>query len=170
MKTLFSSKWVYLIVVGATALALWGTYSLGSSSGEASVQKKWDDQKIADLREANRLKDENALKEAKHRTEVDDLQKELRDAKSSHESELARIDAEYADRLRKSEGRAAIYQRQAEGGAAQCRSLASHAARLDASLEEGRQLVEELRATLGLRDRQLIQLGEQIKADRRLFE
>ncbi|UWJ04310.1 putative Rz/Rzl spanin protein [Escherichia phage vB_EcoS_Uz-1] len=72
--------------------------------------------------------------------------------------------------MQQSERRASVYKRQAEAGTLECRSLASHAARLDNSLEEGRRLVEELRATVRLRDNQLIELGKQIQADRKLFE
>lgn len=169
MKTLFSNNWTYLIVAGLTALLLFGTYTLGSRSGEASIQQQWDAQVIKDKRAEEKQREVNDKAEATHRQQVSALQQELRDAQTSHRIELDRIAGEYAGRLLKSEQRASVYQRQAEGGATECRSLASHAARLDASLEEGRSVVRELRATLGLRDDQLKALADQIKADRQLL-
>ena len=169
MKTLFSNNWTYLIVAGLTALLLFGTYTLGSKSGEASIQRQWDAQILKDKRAEEKQREANEKAEAEHRQQVSALQQELRDAQTSHRTELDRIAGEYAGRLLKSEQRASVYQRQAEGGAAECRSLASHAARLDASLEEGRSVVRELRATLGLRDNQLKALADQIKADRQLL-
>jgi hypothetical protein len=47
--------------------------------------------------------------------------------------------------------------------------LASHAARLDASLAEGRVVAEQLRATVVERDAQLWLLADIIRADRALF-
>lgn len=169
MKTLFSNNWTYLIVAGLTALLLFDTYTLGSRSGEASIQRQWDAQILKDKRAEEKQREANDKAEAIHRQQVSALQQELRDAQTSHRIELDRIAGEYAGRLLKSEQRASVYQRQAEGGAAECRSLASHAARLDASLEEGRSVVRELRATLGLRDDQLKALADQIKADRQLL-
>lgn len=48
-------------------------------------------------------------------------------------------------------------------------NLASHAARLDRSLEEGRRMVAELSATLRQRDDQLRAVSKQLENDRSLF-
>ena len=98
------------------------------------------------------------------------MQARLKTANENYQSSLDAISSQYSARLQQSEQRAKVYQRQAEGGATECRSLASHAARLDNSLEQGRQLVEELRATVRLRDGQIIELSNQIRADRKLLE
>ena len=164
------SGWIYLGIAAATALLLWGTYSLGSTSGEDRIQKKWNDQKTADLLEIQRIRDTYAALEAENRKQLVAVQKELQDAEANHQTELARITTEYDNRLRHSDTRAGVYKRQAEGGAVERSRLASHAAKLDRTLEEGRQLVAELRATVGLRDKQLESLAAQIRADRALLQ
>lgn len=166
MKMLISKGWPYLLVVvlGATI------YFWGNSNGQHTVQKKWDDQKVEDQKAYNKLKGEYDVLQRQHSYEVGALSVRLQTAESNYASELARVSSDYDSRMQQSERRATVYKRQAEAGTLECRGLASHAARLDNSLEEGRRLVEELRATVRLRDNQLIELGNQIQADRKLFE
>ena len=166
MKMLISKGWPYLLVVvlGAT-IYFWGNFN-----GQSTVQKKWDDQKVEDLKATQKLQDKYNALQRNHSYEVGLLTSRLQTAESNYASELARVSSDYDSRMQQSERRASVYQRQAEAGAFECRSLASHAARLDNSLEEGRRLVEELRATVRLRDNQLVELGKQIQADRKLFE
>ena len=137
--------------------------------GEKNVQTKWD----ADLRARGemiaKLKDKIAGLETQHRMETDAIRNRLADAETSHARELATLRGSYTLRLRESEDRAGIYLRLSEAGATQRANLASYAAQLDRSVVEGRQVVEELRATVVQRDRQLIALGEQLHADRRLI-
>lgn len=166
MKTLIYKGWPYLLVVALVVTI----YFWGKSSGQESVQKKWDKQKSEDTKAYNKLKGEYDVRNRQHSYEVGALSVRLQTAESNHASELARISGDYDSRMLRSEKRATLYQRQAEAGTFGCRSLASHAARLDGSLEQGRRLVEELRATVRLRDDQLIQLGNQIQADRKLLE
>lgn len=158
-------------LAGVVLLFLLGSwiYVSGSKHGASVVQAQWDEQQKADAQAIQALRDEYALKEEAHRIENRKITHELAEAQKTYEVTLAEQRAEYDRRLQLSTNRAAIYQRQAESGAAQCRSLASHAARLDQTLEEGRSLVRELRDTLGLRDRQLILLGQQILNDRVLL-
>ena len=166
MKMLISKGWPYLLVVvlGSTI------YFWGNSNGQSTVQKKWDDQKVEDLKATQKLQDKYNALQRNHSYEVGLLTSRLQTAESNYASELARVSSDYDSRMQQSERRASVYKRQAEAGAFECRSLASHAARLDNSLEEGRRLVEELRATVRLRDSQLIEFGKQIQADRKLFE
>ena len=166
MKMLISKGWPYLLVVvlGATI------YFWGNSNGQTTVQKKWDAQKVEDLKAIQKLQDKYNALQRNHSYEVGLLTSRLQTAESNYASELARVSSDYDSRMQQSERRASVYQRQAEAGTLECRNLASHAARLDNSLEEGRRLVEELRATVRLRDNQLIELGKQIQADRKLFE
>ncbi|AHC56591.1 hypothetical protein JJJA_0075 [Achromobacter phage JWDelta] len=170
MKTPISKGWVYLAVVAATALTLWGTYSLGSSSGEAHVQQQWDAKKAEDLLAIQKVRDEQSTAEARHRAEMSTIQTELANVEARHRTELDSLTVQFTDRLRLSEGRANVYQRQAQGGTVERNRLASHAAELDRSLEEGRRLVAELRATVGLRDEQVKSLAAQIRADRELIK
>ena len=164
--TLISKGWPYLLVV-ALGVTI---YFWGSSNGQDAVQKKWDEQKQEDRKAYDKLKGEYDALNRQHSYETGVLTSRLQTASQAHEDELARLNDVYASRLQQSGKRAELYKRQAEAGAFECRSLASHATRLDESLEQGRQLVEELRSTVRLRDSQLIELGNQIRADRKLLQ
>ena len=166
MKTLISKGWSYLLMVALVATV----YFWGSSHGQDKVQAKWDAQKVQDKKAYDKLKGEYDVLSRQHSYEVGMLTSRLQTAQSNYASELARISSNYDSRMQQSERRAKVYERQAGGNSLGCRNLASHAAKLDASLEQGRQLVEELRATVRLRDSQLIELGNQIRADRKLLE
>lgn len=166
---LFLKVWPYLLAGVLLFLLYSWIYHSGSKHGASEVQAEWNQQKEADAKVIEDLKTKYASMEATHREENTRITHELAEAKQSHAVALAEQRAEYDRRLQLSANRAAIYQRQAKGGEVECRSLASHAARLDGTLEEGRSLVRELRETLGLRDRQLILLGQQIKNDRALL-
>lgn len=166
MMTLISKGWPYLlgVALGATL------YFWGNSTGQSTVQKKWDAQKVEDLKATKKLQDKYDVLQRKNAYDIGLLTSRLQTAESNYASELARVSSNYDSRMQQSEKRASVYRSKAEAGTLECRSLASHAARLDSSLEEGRYLVSELRATLRLRDDQLIQLGNQIQADRKLLE
>jgi hypothetical protein len=148
-------------------------YVYGRQQGITSTQVKWDTS-----REAERIAVENALaalrsklaeQETAHAERQEQVTYELAQARESHAVDLVRIDRQHQQRLLQSAHRAQVYRDQAEAGAIACHGLAGHAARLDRTLEEGRSLVDEFRNTLEFRDRQLILLGEQILADRRLM-
>lgn len=166
MQTLISRGWPYLLVVALGATL----YFWGNSTGQDSVNKKWNDQKVEALNAYNKLKGEYDALNRQHSYEVGALTVRLQTAESNHASELARISSDYDSRMLKSEQRATVYKRQSQAGTTQCTGLASHAARLDSSLEEGRRLVEELGAIVRFREDQLIELGKQIQADRKLFK
>lgn len=166
MMTLISKGWPYLVVVALGATI----YFWGSNNGQDKIQAKWDAQKVKDQKAYNKLKGEYDVLNRQHSYEVGMLTTRLQTAESNYAGELARLSSDYDSRMQQSSKRADVYKRQAEAGAFECRSLASHAAELDASLEQGRRVVEELRATVRLRDNQLIELGNQIKADRKLLQ
>lgn len=167
---LLRKYWMHLLALGLVIWLCFLIYDAGSVHGASVVQGKWNAEKDA---QAKAVKDAEAkvqTLEKNHRAEVTRLTHDLSQANAAYQVELATAAAEYRDRLRTSETRAAIYRRQAEGGASDRGSLASYASRLDAALEEGRALEQEYRSTLGLRDRQLQALSRQIKADRTLLE
>lgn len=166
MMTLISKDWPYLAVVALGATI----YFWGNSNGQSTVQKKWDAQKVEDQKAIQKLQDKYNALQRNHSYEVGLLTSRLQTAESNYASELARLSSDYNSRMQQSSKRADVYKRQAEAGAFECRSLANHAAELDASLEQGRRVVEELKATVRLRDNQLIELGNQIKADRKLLQ
>lgn len=154
-------------------LVIWAMASIHGAikdSGRAEIQALWDADKAQHALAIAALKDEYAVKEEAHRTENRRISSELSQANLDHANAIAAVHLDYAQRLRNVEQRAAIYQRQAQGGAIERGDLADHASRLDAALEEGRSLVRELRETLRLRDQQVQSLSNQIRNDRALFE
>ncbi|AVO23161.1 putative Rz/Rxl spanin protein [Xanthomonas phage RiverRider] len=172
-KTLIKYLPHFLVLVALVALGTWGYHSIkqsGFREGAASVQLQWDEDTAKYLAEIERLKNSYAEKEAEHRAENQRITHELSQANQKHAVEIASLQSDLAKRMQLNTQRTAIYQRQAEAGAAECRDLASHAGRLDAALEEGRSLEREYRSTLGLRDRQIQALSSQIRNDRSLME
>lgn len=161
---------VGLAFVGGVSYVGYRLHSSGVDSGRAEIQAKWDKETFDYNEEVRRIQAEYAEKEALHRRNNTRITHELAEANRTHAVEIATMQSDFDRRLQLSSNRSAIYQRQAEAGAAECRGLASHASRLDASLEEGRALVRELRATLGLRDQQVKALSDQIRNDRSLLE
>lgn len=161
-------KWLGL--VGGVALLIGAIFFLGSNYKDAQWEAKWAQDKLEYSREITRLQGEVRTKEQNHAVETSRLQSQIAEQARLHTVAIAAVRAEFSQRLRTSEARAGIYQRQAEAGPTQCRDLATHAARLDRSLEEGRGLVQELRLTIGQRDNAIHTLSDQIRADRKLFE
>ena len=158
-----------LSLAGALAVTT-AVYSFGSSSGAKKVQIKWD----ADKRERDaailQLTKTYREKEADHAAKTKDAEKQLELANEKFAKDRRAAELVFVDRLRKSETRASVYQRQAEAGPLQCQSLAEHAGRLDRSLEEGRAVVQELRAALGQCAKHAGTLSTQIATDRNLYE
>ena len=159
----------YLVLLAVLAFGTYKAYKWADGNGAARVQAQWDKETQDYARAIAALKAVISGKETAHQLETTRINDELAETKRLHDVELANAAAAFERRLLDSARRAEIYQRQAEGSPTQCISLASHTAKLDTSLEEGRALVEEFRATLGLRDRQLREVGSQLLADRALF-
>lgn len=165
--------WKVLPYLLATALILFlgsKLYGYIYARGAESVQVKWDEQERQRNETIQGIRDQYSRKEDAHRAINRKISNDLSQARLDAAADLAAAQREFDQRLRNSEARSAVYQRQAQGGAAERGDLAGHAARLDAALEEGVYLVEELQATLGLRERQVLALSEQIKNDRALIE
>lgn len=166
IKTLI--KWV-----GPPAIILsvvFAVYSCGYNNGVDTTMADWNTEKQSIEEQVAYLEGELKLREREHAQEVEDLSTELRESEEVYQARLDDISAVYAGRLRDSEARASRYNQIASADPSQCRSLAGHAAELDYTLEQGRYLVEEFRATLEQRESQLRILGQQIHADRKLME
>lgn len=164
-----------ILLYGALPLAVlggagWWCYSSGLDTGKTEIQAKWDADKAKRDQAEAALKARYADEEKKHAQESATAAAALDAASAAHAKELDALRDDYARSVQRSDARAAIYQRQAQAGAVECGDLASHTAELDRSLEAGRSLVGELRATLELRDQQLVQVGQQLTADRKLLE
>lgn len=160
------------LVAGVLVLCssvLGGAYYMGHSSGEDKIRLEWADAQLRASKEKDALVAKIGQMEQVHREETDRIKGDLSNAKSAYEKALGVHRAEFTSRLQLSEQRASRYQRQAKGSDAERADLASHTAKLDRALEEGRGMVKELRDTLELRERQLRSLGEQLTSDRQLM-
>lgn len=159
----------YGLPILALILVIWYVFSLGSKHGEANVQAKWDQQKKLDSQHIQSEQEKITKQEAQHRTNDRKISDELAKIKANEAGTIARIRGEYALRLQDSESRSSVYRVASEGGSSERAGLASYAAELDRSLSEGISLVEELQATLEVRDGQVKALSSQIINDRELI-
>jgi hypothetical protein len=158
-----------LLPLLALAGGVYWVYSSGQSQGKAEIQKLWDDAKLEEAAEVARLEKEIADTEQVHRQESRKVADKLADSEIRFAGAIAALRGDFAQRLQQHSERATVYERLSDGGTAERSHLASHAAELDRSLEEGRLLVGELRSTLEQRDQQILGLADQIRADRQLI-
>ena len=154
------------LVIGSL---IWWVSHTSYVVGQRDIQEQWDAERATYKKAMDTLKDQYATLESKVRIDNQRNSDELAEKELSHAVILARLNSEYAGRMQLAEQRASRYQRQAQGGAVEQTNLASHAARLDRSLEEGRRMVAELSATLRQRDDQLRAVSKQLENDRSIF-
>lgn len=165
MNALWKAAAALLVIAGVLAV----TYSLGKNEGMLEEGGKWKDEKIALDAKVLELTGQVKTLEQTNQLETTRVADELAANEQRHAKALADLAADYTQRLLGSESRANVYKRQSQGSTAERDYLASHAAELDRSLEEGRSLVRELGETLRQRDSTIRSLSEQILADRRLL-
>jgi len=161
------NKWVLAGLL--SALVLGGVSSWSYKKGAENTQQAWDRERATLLAEALKIEQSNRQKESAHRLETIALENRLKEAEARYEEAIAAIHADYDRRLRSSDERATRYRSWAETNSGERDRLADHAAQLDKSLTEGRELVKEFRVALGQCERDLKALGEQIAMDRGLI-
>lgn len=154
---------LFWIGVIATAVI---SFTSGYQLGKDKVEYKFTQYKYDQNQEMIKLQEKYKVLENEHNDLESKYIEKLKDVKSEYEGDINTINNDYVIRLLKSEERADFYRNQAKQGSDGLRDLADHAAKLDKSLEEGRSLVKELRATLKLREEQLITMGHIINNDR----
>ena len=154
------------LVIGSL---IWWVSHTSYVAGQRDIQEQWDAERATYKKAMDTLKDQYATLESKVRIDNQRNSDELAEKGKSHAVALVELRREYDGRLLQSDKRASYYQRLAKGGAVEQANLASHAARLDRSLEEGRRMVAELSATLRQRDDQLRAVSKQLENDRSLF-
>lgn len=155
--------------VACGTLLLWA-YVSGVDAGRTTVQREWDKQVAAQSAAAAKLKQQIEDAESLHRTKEKESIHALAEARRTAEVAVANQRAEYERRVQQSSERATEYMRMAEAGEAERGNLVRHTTELDRSLEEGRQLVQELRTVVELRDSQLTEVGQQLLQTRALLE
>jgi hypothetical protein len=166
MNTLTMAAVAVLIAAASGAIG----YGTGHGQGAASVQQRWDNATTQQAKSETKQATTTRTKESTHADQITaavDTYQAARPAAAADAAErLAR-----AERLqRTAEGRAAQYLAMSKAGDAERNRLAGHAARLDASLADGRHVAEQLRSTVVERDQQIHLLADVIRADRALAE
>jgi hypothetical protein len=159
VKLLLSS----LVVLG---IVLGGGYTLyrhGYKVGFQDVQAEWRQREALLVKRVAELEAQHTEKQKEVAHEAEILRKE-------HVADVASQRIVYEQRLSQSDRRAQVYRTQANACDASTRNLATHAANLDRSLEEGRGLVRELGSHLRFCENRVRLLGEVIKADRELMQ
>lgn len=157
---------LYLILGSAVALFIGVT---AYRAGASSVQAAWD--KANQKNTGQVVRKQERIAEAKDTYHVE--RQQIVASAVAADKQTSRAIAEqrvvYERRLLDSTTRAAEYRRMSEACSIESINLVDHAARLDRTLEEGRQLVYELRATLGLREEEIKLLAAHIQNDHTLF-
>lgn len=160
----------YLVVAAFAVALLVLSYTTGSVAGARSVQSQWDADKKSRDEVSSNLVLKNTQLSAENARLTQNIEDEAKKNEEQHQKAIAAVHADYAGRLLDATTREGIYRKQAQGSAIERERLASHAAQLDRSLEEGRALVRQLRETVRFREQQLNTLAQQIRADRKLLE
>lgn len=154
------------LVLTFSGYKLW---SWGDTHGRNKIQSQWNQEKAIRAKAVQMQIDLNAALVKANRETTERLTHALAEQNTQHQVELANAQSDFDKRLLKSQQRADTYKRMSETGIGQCRDLASHAAKLDRTLEEGRSVVRELRETLRFRDEQLTLVSAKLLADRKLL-
>lgn len=137
-------------------------YNIGYYIGGNSVLRKQDSVVIE-------LQEQNHKKELEYTAKIEDLKYEVETIKTSYSNSISELNKSASDGMRKSEARAEYYRQQAESCSAQSRDFAEYTAKLDRQLTEGISLVRELTELIRYRDKQLEQVGNQLRLDRELI-
>ena len=141
---------------------------IGISIGSKLKESDWLLEKNKYLNEISKAQSEIRDNELLHREKESALLYELAQIKEQHEKTINDINNNYTVRLRQSEDRANNYKRSAQNNA-NCTALANTASKLDRTLEEGINLVEQLEKTSRLQQQHLDACMKIIENDRKLI-
>ncbi len=158
--------WSMILVALLVGLSL-GSLG-GYKHGKAVVYSKWNLSIAQEAKKAVGVSEDNRGKEQTHAIQSNEVSDNAQVSKEQYDADIAAAQSGADDRVRQSEARADKYRAMSQASAAEQKRLAEYAAKLDRTLSEGRQLAQELRATLAERDRTIHNLRQQITADRDL--
>lgn len=135
--------------IKATAIATVSIFIVGFLLGSEYQKMKNHQENLRNQEIIDEKIKENREATQEHVSSQQDLLLEIQTLRKEYEKKLADVQFDYADRLRESEQRSAVYRRQQATSTDECRALAEHASRLDRSLTEGRELVKRVSGNLG---------------------
>lgn len=166
LQTAASKVVASLGVIALVVVSHGAFYFYGQHTGKNIVRAAWNTEKAQYTLAIETKTGEYAKKRDALLLNIQQLEQKVKDNEQAHVKALAAVNDDYATRLRTHQERASLYQRAARGSEAKQRALADHAAELDRTVVEGRRLVGELRATLGLREQQIQRLNEERQHER----
>ena len=139
-------------------------FLFGSNYGSNKITSKWNQEKLEYSKRMNDALEAKAEAEKLAQKTVTISEDKLNEAKTQFTASLNAVSADYDKRLLDSRAREGVYKRQAEGSNTEQQRLAVHAAELDRSLVEGKEVARQLAATVRLRDAEIIALANVIRA------
>lgn len=139
-------------------------FLFGSNYGSNKITSKWNQEKLEYSKRMNAALASKAEAEKLAQKTVTISEDKLNEAKTQFTASLNAVSADYDKRLLDSRTREGVYKRQAEGSSSEQQRLAVHAAELDRSLVEGKEVARQLAATVRLRDAEIIALANVIRA------
>lgn len=151
-----------LVAAGAAVPAYWA----GDTHGAARVQQASDKDKTTRAQTTAAKVITNSEKASTHASQSTTAVDRFVTAQAPAAADAAARIADAQRLQRDADRRADRYRAMSQASEAERDRLASDAARLDASLAEGRLLAEELRANLVDRDNRIRLLADTIRADR----
>ena len=158
LTSLFAIVGLFGIILMQYSL-ITGSYNAGYDACQSKYREELLKQQV-----------ENQQKEQAFNETINNLTVNLTETRIRYENTVNKLKSTYANELLKSEQRAELYKRYSEADKAKQRALAEHAARLDRSLTEGRELVKQLTETIRTRDAQLRALGVYFQENAMLYE
>lgn len=161
-------------VRGALVALFLASYPLVYHAGSANMDKAWIERYTKVVAQYNAkidgIKKENDAKEQVFKDKIESIEGQARNDKEEFDRRINELERSYAGSLHDSSKRADIYRSKARASEAERDSLAAHAAELDRSLVEGKQVARSLRYTLEQRDSELRQLGLVLKSIEKKYE
>ena len=158
LTSLFAIVGLFGIILMQYSL-ITGSYNAGYDACQSKYREELLKQQV-----------ENQQKEQAFNETINNLTVNLTETRIRYENTVNKLKSTHANELLKSEQRAELYKRYSEADKAKQRALAEHAARLDRSLTEGRELVKQLTETIRTRDAQLRALGVYFQENAMLYE
>ena len=159
---------LWSVILLAFILGLGAGTFFGNKYGRAIINNDWSEEKVTQANAATNQSETNRGAEQQHTAASNEVSENAHVSQEKYKQDIADVQLTADSRVRESEARADKYRAMSQASQAEQKRLADYAARPDRSLTEGRQLAQELRATLAERDRTIQILKQQIDADRKL--
>lgn len=153
------------VIIALTTIAFIFISGFSYKLGQQNVLIELDKQNALVLE----LEKQNHKMELEYTSKIKDLENEINNSEVNYSNSINELNKHISDGMLESERRAEYYRRQAESCSSKSKALADYTAKLDRQLTEGVYLVRELTELIKYRDKQLEQVGNQLRLDRELI-